>query len=143
MSSSRILEDLTRDVLFLKQEVDRLSKLTSLYEVLNHRLNENLTANHNNYALEDYDFILFTPTANRTIHGLTNGVSGRFLIIRNASDTFTITFTHLNAAATTGNKIATGTGGSIILGTRKTAIFTYSTDSIFGQSLWLLLIPGV
>lgn len=142
MSNNKIVEDLARDMLFLKQEVERLSRLTPLYEVLNQSPVENVTTDHNNYTLGNYDMIFLTPTANRTIRGITGGVKGRLLFLRNTSAAFTLTFPHLDAAATTGNKIVTATAGSIVLANRQTAIFSYVSDSGLGGNFWLLLIPG-
>jgi hypothetical protein len=51
MNSEKIIEDMARDILFLKAEIDRLSKLTPLYEVKNTAPIEALTADQNNYPL--------------------------------------------------------------------------------------------
>lgn len=144
MSNEKVLEELTRTVMNLQHEVERLSKLSPLYEVVNQQLLENLTADQTNYALENRDMIFLNPTANRTIRGMTGGVKGRMLFLANRTQAaFTITFTHQDAAATLGNRIGTPTAGSIILGVRQTAIFTYVSDPAFtGTNLWLLLIPG-
>lgn len=143
MSNDRIIEELARDILALKQEVERISKLTPLYEIKNNKLYADLTADQNNFALDNYDFIKLNPTANRTIHGITNGTMGRMLFLRNLSNSFTISFTHQNAAATVGNRIVTGSSGTIVLGVRQTAIFLYDSDPVLtGTNLWFLLIPG-
>lgn len=136
--------DMTREIEFLKTEVKRLASLTPLFAVKNQNLVEDVTANQNNYTLGNYDMIFLNPTANRTIRGITGGVKGRLLFIRNTSQTgSTLTFTHQDAAATAGNKITTASLGSIVLGVRQTAIFTYVSDASFtGTTLWLLLIPG-
>lgn len=145
MSSEEVINGLVRDVMALKKETERLAKVSPLYQVLNQAPNfQNVTGTENNLALGNYDMITLNPTANRTINGITGGVMGRFLLIRNVSASFTLSFTHANASATDVNRIITVTGGTIVIGARQTAIFEYMVDSTLGGSSsnrWWLLIP--
>lgn len=140
---SEFMEDITRRLTWMEREIRRLSAEKQQFEILNHDQNESIVADQNNYALGDYDFLLLEPTANRNIHGITNGEAGRHLHIFNTSASFTLTFTHQNAAATAANRIATATSGSIVLGTRKWAHLVYidAAGAVTGNTRWLLLYP--
>lgn len=136
-----IFQQLVRDVEKMKVDLARLETQRPLFTVVNQAQFQNLTGTENNFALGDYDFVTLNPTANRIINGITGGVRGRLLWIRNASFTSTITFTNLNAAASAANQILTVTAGSIVLGTRQTAFFEYMVDPTLGsgsQRWWLL-----
>jgi hypothetical protein len=130
-------EEIVRDIMELKREVDRISKLVPLYSILNPEVVVDLTSNQNNFALPNVDLIRPNPTANRTINGFANGVNGRLLFVYNQSASFTISFTHQSASATLGNRIVTPTSGTIVLGTRKTALFMYEYSLA-----WLMFFPA-
>lgn len=138
-----IFQQLVRDVEKLKTELLRIETTRQQFTVLNQTVYRDVTGTENNLAVGDYDFITLNPTANRTINGMTGGVRGRLLWVRNVSASFTLTFTHLNASATSTNQILTASGASVVLGTRQTAIFEYMVDSTLGggSQRWWLLIP--
>lgn len=136
MPNDKMFEDMTRDVLWLKQEVDRLSKLVPLYEIMNPEGLVDLTADQNNFALPNTDVIRPNPTANRIITGFANGVNGRKLYVYNQSASFTVSFPHQSASSISANRIVTPTSGTIILGTRKTALFMYEGTA------WLMFFPA-
>lgn len=143
-NNDAIIMDLTRDVLELRNEVERLSRLVPLYDVKNVSLFAQLTADVNNYPLGDYDFIKLEPTANWTIYGFTNGTKGRTLWLKNASTTFNISFAH-NSVADVGNRIGTGNAGTIVLPPLKSAVFIYDSDPLIfgtGVNIWFLVFPG-
>ncbi len=136
MSNEKILEDMTRDILEMKREIERLSKLSPLYEIISREGSVDLTADANNFALPNVDFIYPNPTTNRIIHGFIGGVTGRKLYVYNRSNSFTLSFPHASASADVGNKLITPTSGTIVLATRRTALFVY------GESVWWMLFPA-
>jgi len=144
MSDQELLKDIVRQIEELKTEQRRLASLKPLYNVWNmDTIGTPLAADANNYAVGDYDLIFIAPTANRIINGLTGGVKGRFLIVKNQS-TFTLTFTNQNASATAENRILTPTLGNIVLASRQSALFIYVNDAtiVTGTTRWLLLFPA-
>lgn len=137
-----IIQGLTREVMALREEVERISKLTPLYDMKNVDGYANLTADQNNYALGTFDFIKLNPTANRTINGMTNGYKGRTLYLKNVSNSFTISFTNQNASAILENRITTPTVATVVLAVRQTAVFVYDSDPYYiGTNLWVMIFP--
>lgn len=125
----------------LQRQIDLLAT-KPLFDIRNLSTSISITADQNNLALDDYDMIFLTPDAPRTIHGITNGHAGRWLVIHNNS-AFTLSITHQNAAADAENRIATATAGTIALPARNNAWLVYLDDAtlVTGGTRWRLLLP--
>jgi len=76
--------------------------------------NAQIIANTNNYAIGGATSFRISTDAARNITGLTGGVDGKILVIRNIG-AFTITFTHEDAASTAANRVTASTAASISL----------------------------
>lgn len=140
---SDIMEDMVLRVSRLEKELRRFQVEKKKYEIFNVSARDDLAVDQSDYALGDYDFVFIYPTANITIHGITNGIEGRHLYIRNVSGTNTIAFPHQSGTATAANRIATVSIGTITLGVRQTAHFIYVNNAniVTGSTRWLLLHP--
>lgn len=143
MISNDLIMEMVRKLEAIEIEQKRLASLRPLFQVLNQKVCEDLTADASNYATGDYDTVFLVPTAARIIHGFTGGVAGRLLFVRNSSAAFNISLPHQSATATAENRIATATLGTIVVGPRTTAILQYvnQTAVVSGGSRWLLLFP--
>ena len=114
MSNEKIIEDLTKDIQFLKQEVARLGLLVPLYEVGSRNVPAILTADQNDYVIGNYDILELTSNASRTITGFAGGVTGRFLTLLNGGSN-NIVLANGSASSIAINRIFTPGGASLTM----------------------------
>lgn len=135
--------DQIKEIARIRQELERLQSIKPQFTILTPAELENITSDQANYALGNYDIIFLVPTAARIIHGITNGFKGRFLIIQN-SGSFNLSFTHQSGTATLGNRILTGSGATVVIATRQSAIFSYYQAGAAGSTTgnWVMHTPA-
>lgn len=145
MSSEEIIRRLIKDMEAVKAEQKRLAAQRGLFQIKNINPTAiSLAANQNNYDFGNYEFVVFAPTAARTITGFANGTNGGVLYIRNRnSGAFSITLSHNSASSNVGNRIFTQTGADFTLVHRNSALFLYGPDAVIGASGWILIFYTV
>jgi len=131
-------QDYIKKIEELKTQVERLSSIRPQYTILNLSPVISLTADQTNYDLGSYDVIHLAPTAARIIRGITNGVDGRILWIRNESN-FNLSLTHADVLATDINRFVNPSGATITLAPLRSAVLIYMTVS---AGRWRTIFPA-
>jgi hypothetical protein len=133
MSESLIL---AQAVQALQRRIDRLERkevLVGLPNLTRGTVTLNNGDNHD-VAIGAATYITITgPTGAYAITGLTGGVDGRILFLRNTT-TQEMTIRHLNTSSAMGNRISNPNAGNVMVGTRTRVILIY--DSFNAQ--WFL-----
>jgi len=124
-------EEIIRRLSALEKEVQRLENTRNLYDILNVNQPAQLTADQNDYVIGDYDLLLMSADAPRTITGFAGGVDGRVLCIL-ATD-HTISIEHDSVSSAAGNRIVTPTGATVDVASPSSAQFVYYL------SYWILM----
>lgn len=122
----------------LEREVRRLSTLAPLFTVLNENSPAQITATQNNYAPGDYDVLLITTDAARTMTGISGGVKGRVLHIFNVGTVAgrTLILPHNSASSSVGNRILTATAASVTLDVLDSVTLYYDDSALSGDGAW-------
>lgn len=138
-NNDQIIHDLIKKVTLMERDMERLSSLNPLYQILNtNEPSTAISASQNAYNPGDYDFLAITASTPINLNGMIGGVDGRFMLIRVSGGSSNITITHQSASAAVGNKFSTYTGASIVLAARQAALIIY--DTIGGVSSWVVLM---
>ncbi|HTJ52619.1 MAG TPA: hypothetical protein VL443_24355 [Cyclobacteriaceae bacterium] len=87
-----------------------------------------ITSNQNNYAIGAQTSFRLNTDASRNITGLTGGVDGKFLFIRNVGS-FNIVFTHEDGASTAANRITSSTAGNLTIAPNGVLVLQYDSSA--------------
>lgn len=138
-ASDEIIHELIKRITIMEREVQRLSSLNPLYEILNSSsVVPVISANQNNYDPGDYDSLNLDPTSTFSVSGFTGGVLGRRLMIRNASNTLSsLSILHEGAGSTATNRIRTQTAGTLTLTARNSMLMEYMATAVGNR--WVIL----
>lgn len=128
-----IIGRMMKEIQFLKDEQRRFSAQTKLFQILNVNAPAQLTADQNNYDPGDFDLLLLTSDASRTITGISGGVSGRVLYLTNNGSAANIVLAHQSASSSASNRLALPGGVSHTMtpnptGTRTRCVLIYTEE---------------
>lgn len=87
-----------------------------------------ITSNQNDYAIGSQTSFRLSTDASRDITGLTGGVDGKIISIRNIGS-FNIVFTNEDAASTAANRFTFSTSGNITVAPNGTLVLQYDASS--------------
>lgn len=87
-----------------------------------------ITSNQNDYAIGTQSSFRLSSDSSRNITGITGGVDGKILIIRNVGS-FNIVFTHEDTNSIAANRITCSTGGNITIATNGVILLQYDNTS--------------
>jgi hypothetical protein len=133
----RVEGDTDANLLFLDASVDRFGIGTSTPQVkldVNGGLatrattNATITADQNDYAIGAASFFRLATDAQRTITGLTGGVDGKLLVLRNTGS-FNLVLAHNSGSSAAANRILTGTGEDVVVPPDAAAILIYDATT--------------
>lgn len=120
------LETIIRRLEALEKEVRRLKVEKPRFTIGNVYQLPQITANQNDYDVGAYDIVRLTSDAAYNITGISGGVRGRQLLIRN-SGAFNLTLVHNGAASAAANRIFHVGATNVVLAPGEYTLLDYYT----------------
>lgn len=128
MSDQQILERLIVEFEELRNEQRRFMAQKPLFTILNTNLPASWAANQDNYDPGNYDLLYIDQTAARNLSGISGGVAGRALWLRNSSS-FNLAILNNSGLSSAGNRIFTKSGATLTLTPNGVVLLVYSSIS--------------
>lgn len=130
MPDQELHAEMIRRISRLEKEIRELSIRKSLFEIKNQVTLPQITADQNNYDVGDYDSVLLSSNASRTITGISGGYPGRALFLRNNGG-FNIILAYNSGSSLAANRIFAPGGASVTMtpfatGTRTSVLMIYA-----------------
>lgn len=128
MNPPGLIKEIIRRITNLETQMGRKKSDTPLYAVLNENTPAQLTGNQNDYDPGNYDVLLMSSDASRTITGISGGKKGRLLKIINTG-TQAIVLAHQSASSAIANRIISPNAANITLATTDSADLYYDSTA--------------